>query len=135
MFVAGDLKEITFNHPTLGSGTIYPKANEDGTIRKGGFISDDDDSGATSSGQMIDKMTNTRWSVEATCAWDNQVNLELDVLKGLQESTELAEWTFTHVSGTVWGGLGKPVGDIEGSTANATFTLKVAGGGKLAKVA
>ena len=30
--VGGDIIEAAFNHPTLGSGVIFPKANEDGTL-------------------------------------------------------------------------------------------------------
>ena len=41
----GDILEITFNHPTLGSGTIYPKSGEDSTLITGGFRSEDEDTG------------------------------------------------------------------------------------------
>ena len=39
-----------------------------------------------------------------------------------------ADWTITHYNGTVWGGKGAPVGDVQGATNAATFTLKISGG-------
>lgn len=129
----GDILEITFNHPTLGSGTIYPKSGEDSTLNLGGFRSEDEDTGIDGSGRMIDKMTRKRWSAECVVAWDNNETLELETIVGLAESPVEADWTITHISGTVWGGKGKPVGDLEGS-GMATFKFKVAGGLKMKKI-
>ena len=33
--VGGDIVELTFNHPTLGSGIIFPKSAEDSTFDLG----------------------------------------------------------------------------------------------------
>ena len=53
--IGGDILEITFNHPTLGSGIIFPKAAEDSTFDLGGFRSNDDAAGVDGSGEMIDQ--------------------------------------------------------------------------------
>lgn len=132
--IGGDILEITFNHPTIGSGTIYPKSAEDSTIDLGGFRSEDDENMIDGSGAMIDKMTRARWGVETKVAWDNNVAQELEKLNDLAASPVQADWTITHISGTVWGGTGKPVGDLKGSGNDGTFSLKIAGGGKLKKI-
>jgi hypothetical protein len=42
MAVHGDILEVTYNHPTLGSGVFYPKANEGNKFDPGGFRNNDD---------------------------------------------------------------------------------------------
>lgn len=134
MATGGDIVEITFNHPDLGSGTIFPKSNEESSFNLGGFRSDDDQNGITGSGEMIDKMNRVRPSIECTVAWDMNVREDLEKVSAMAESPKLADWTVTHVNGVVYGGKGKPVGDYTGSGNNATFPLKVAGGGKFKKI-
>jgi hypothetical protein len=51
---------------------------------------------------------------------------ELDKLVKLAESPKLADWTFNHISGAIWSGKGKPVGDVQGATNSAQIGLKVA---------
>jgi len=132
--IGGDILEVTFNHPTLGSGIIFPKAAEDSTFDPGGFRSNDDDGMIDGSGQMIDELTRIRWSLESTIAWDMNSREDLTKLVALNSDPVLAEWTFTHINGTVWGGQGKPVGDMKGNGKAATFPLKIAGGGVLQKI-
>ncbi len=134
MAVGGDIIEITFNHKTLGSGTVFPKAAEDSTFNLGGFRSNDDANMVDGGGNMIDQMNNTRWSLETTVAWDMNDEKTLEKLSELAESPVLADWTLSHVNGSVYGGKGKPVGDLSGNGNAATFPLKLAGGGKLKKI-
>lgn len=134
MAVGGDITEITFNHPTLGSGTIFPKAAEDNTFNLGGIRSGDDNNMIDGSGKMIDQMSQTRWSLETTVAWDMNIANELEKLVDLASSPVLADWTISHINGTVYGGKGKPVGDLNGNGNTATFPLKISGGGKLKKL-
>lgn len=134
MAVGGDIIEITFNHPTVGSGVIFPKAGEDSTFDTGGFRSNDDANMVAGNGEMIDQMNRVRWSLEATIAWDMNVRGDLEKLVELAESPVEAEWTITHINGTVYGGTGKPVGDMQGNGNAATFTLKISGGNKLKKI-
>ena len=129
--VGGDITEITYNHPTLGTGTIYPKAKEDSTLNLGGFRSEDDENGVDGSGRTIDKMNRVRWSAECVIGWDNNVAKELEAIVAMAESPVEADWTVTHVSGQVYGGTGKPVGNLDGAMGAATFSLKIAGGGKM----
>ncbi len=132
--VGGDFTEVTFNHPTIGSGTFYPKSGEDGTIDLGGFRSDDEAEGITGSGDAIDVMKNKRWKAEVVCAWSTTQRQDTDVLGQLAADVLPAEWTFAHVSGAIYGGKGKPVGDIVGSGGAGTFPLVVSGGGGMTRI-
>lgn len=134
MAVGGDIIEITFNHPTVGSGVILPKASEDSTFDLGGFRSNDDVNMVAGNGEMIDQMNRVRWSLETVIAWDMNTRGDLEKLVELAESPVEAEWTITNINGTVYGGTGKPVGDMQGNGNAATFTLKISGGNKLKKI-
>lgn len=132
--IGGDIIEITFNHPTLGSGIIFPKAAEDSEFDLGGFRSNDDDEGVDGSGEMIDQLTQKRWSFSGTIAWDMNTREDLEKLTLLAGDPVQADWTVTHINGAVYGGKGKPVGDMKGNGNAATFPLKIAGGGKMKKI-
>lgn len=134
MFTGGDLLEISYKHPVIGEGTWFPKSNEDGTADFGGYRSNDDANMITGDGQMIDQMNRVRWSFEGTVAWDTATNDELNQARLLASSPVLADWTVTHINGTVWGGKGKPVGDIQGNTNTAQMSIKISGGGQLTKI-
>lgn len=136
----GDITEISFNHPTLGSGTFFPKANEDDTYDLGGFRSDDDQDMVAGNGDMIDKINRKRWFVEATIAGNlnssnnSNASSDLELLRLLASSPVLGDWAISHISGTVWKGKGKPVGDIQENVNAATIGFKVSGGGLLKKI-
>lgn len=134
MFTGGDIKEISYKHPTLGTGTWFLKASEDGTFDPGGYRSEDDANAVTGDGQMIDKINRVRWTFEGVVAWDVSVNDELDQARKLAASPVLADWTITHITGTIWGGKGKPVGDIQGNTNTAQMSIKLSGGGLASKI-
>lgn len=132
--VGGDITEITYNHPTLGDGVLFPKAGEDSTFDPGGFRSSDDANMVDGGGNMIDQLNRVRWSFEGTLAWDMNDREELDKLQSMAGNPQLATWTVTHINGTVWRGTGKPVGDIQGNANAATIALKLAGGGQMKKI-
>lgn len=134
MAVGGDITEITYNHPTLGTGVIYPKASEDSTYDLGGFVSNDEANAIDGSGTMIDKMNRKRWFFQVAVSWDMNSRKELEKLVALASDPTAADWTFTHINGTVYGGNGKPVGDLSGNGNAATFPLKVSGGGILKSI-
>lgn len=133
-FVGGDILEMSYKHPIIGTGTWFPKSAEDGTIDPGGYRSTDDANMVTSSGEMIDQMNRVRWSFEGIIAWDMSLSNELDQARQLASSPVLADWTITLINGTVWGGKGKPVGDIQGSTNSPQMSVKISGGGLLTKI-
>ena len=133
-YSGGDLIEITCNHPTLGSFSFATKSNESYTLDPGGFRSNDDANMITGSGTFIDQVNRVRWSFEGPLMADFVSNNEILNLPELASSSELATWTFTHISGTIWRGKGKFVGDIKVDTKTKQLTAKIAGGGKLEKL-
>jgi hypothetical protein len=134
-YIGGDIIEVTYSHPTLGSGTLYCKANEDITIDPGGHRSDDDASGVAGDGQMIDKINRVRWSVDSLpILWDMTNTDELQKLADMAASPVLGNWTINHINGKIWGGKGKPVGDVGGGTNTAQIPLKLAGSDTLKSI-
>jgi hypothetical protein len=132
--VGGDILEITFNHPTLGTGTWFGKAAEDSEFDLGGFRTNDDENQVDGGGRMIHQMNQVRWSADLVISWDANVSNELDQATNLAGDPVSADWTISHSNGTVWGGKGKPVGDIKANGNEATIELKLSGGGKLRKI-
>lgn len=134
MAVGGDIIEVTYNHPTIGSGIFSPKAAEDSTYDLGGFRSADEANGIDGGGNMIDQLNRARWSFEVPISWDMNDKQELEKLSAMTASPVPADWTFSHINGTVYAGKGKPVGDINANGNSAMATLKVSGGGILKKI-
>lgn len=133
-YTGGDLVEITCNHPTLGSFTFATKSNESYTLDPGGNRSNDDENGVAGNGVFIDQINKVRWSFEGPLMADFESNNEILNLPLLAESSEQGTWTFSHVSGVVWRGKGKFVGQIQVDTNTAQISAKLAGGGKLEKL-
>mgnify|MGYP001548627412 CR=1 FL=1 len=133
-YSGGDLVEITCNHPTLGNFNFATKSNESYTLDPGGNRSNDDANGIAGDGTFIDQVNKVRWGFEGPLMADFTSNNEMENIPKLAESSELATWTFTHISGVIWRGKGKPVGDFQIDTNTAQITAKLAGGGKLEKL-
>jgi hypothetical protein len=134
-YVGGDILEVTYNHEIEGSGTIFCKSNEDGTLDPGGLRTNDDANSVTGNGRMINQMNRVLASFEGTIAWDMTDRDELAKLAKLAASPILADWTISSVSGAIWGGKGKPVGDIQGNTNTALIKLKLAFESQLKQIA
>ena len=134
MATGGDIVEITYSHPTIGSGVLYPKSAEDSTFDTGGFRSEDDANMIDGGGNMIDKMNRVRWEFDGTISWDANVAEELEQLVALSSSPVLAMWTFASINGTVYQGKGKPVGDLKGNGNTAQVAIKISGGGALIQI-
>lgn len=130
----GDITEVTFNHPTIGTGVIYPKSNEDSNYDLGGLRGNDDANMVDGAGNNIRQLNRVRWFFEIVVAWDSS-NETLEKLNQLAGDPVEADWTFTNVNGSVYGGKGAPVGDVQGNGNTSVITLKVAGGGKMKKIA
>lgn len=133
--IGGDITEITFNHPTIGTGILFPKSDEDSELDLGGYRSGDEEKGIDGGGNMIDTMTLSRWSFSSVVAGDTQTREDLEKLSRLTADPVPAVWTITHISGSIYQGTGKPVGDVKQALKGATIQLKVAGGGAAKKIA
>jgi len=127
MAVGGDIIEVTYNHPTIGQGVVYPKANEDSTFNIGGFETADDDDAIDGSGKMIQQLNRKRGFFKVVAVNDMQVKT-FETMKSLGASSVSATWTFTVANGRVYQGLGIPVGLNEANANTSVFDLKVASG-------
>ena len=127
MAVGGDILEVTYNHPTLGSGTFFPKSSEASTYDTGGFRSKDEANGIDGSGTPIDTMNQVRGYFETTVSNDMNTNLDLEKAVALAAHPVPATWTFSVINGVSYSGKGKPVGDLNGDIDKAIFKLKVSG--------
>lgn len=134
MPVGGDIIEVTYNHPTLGSGVFYPKASEDSTFDLGGFRGNDDANMVDGGGRNMRQLNRVRWSFEVLLSWDMNTARELQTLTAMAKDPQEATWTMTSINGSVFQGTGAPVGDINGNGNPSTFTLKVAGGLELTQI-
>lgn len=134
LYRGGDIIEIVCQHPTLGEFRFSPKANESFTLDPGGIRTNDDSSQITGNGQAIYQMNKVRWSMEGPVGVDFTSGNEMENLPKLSESIEEGTWTISHISGNIWKGKGKVVGDLQPDSNAATMTLKVSGSGKLEKL-
>jgi hypothetical protein len=130
MAIAGDVREITFNNEDAGSGTFKPIAGEDGTFDLGGRRTLDEDV-ITSDGDKISMMS---WKFENPVRWDAANGKDLEKLTILSGSTKQTDWTFELMDGTIYGGIGRPVGDLVGSSKDGTIAMKITGGGGLREI-
>ncbi len=131
IYQGGDVTAITCQHPTLGDYIFFPKSNESFTLDPGGYRNNDDANGITSGGQIINQKNRVRWSAEGPVAVDFAADTEMKGLRDLAASSELGTWTFDHISGAIYKGLGIVVGDIQPDTNTAMLTLKVSGSGEM----
>ena len=132
-FVFGDCVEITCNH--LGNTyRFFPKANESFNVDKGGVRGNDDMNQVTSNGQMMSQLNRGRWAVDGPIAVDQISDAELTSLNLMAGSPSLGIWQFAKISGAIYKGTGRPVGDIATDSNAGTLNLKVSGGGVLQKI-
>lgn len=126
MISAGDLRELTCEHPELGARVFEPKSGEDHNMMIGGFKSNDDDGNITSAGQRIDQKNRYPWSLEPTIGANNG---DIDYLQNCANSTIEAQWTATFANGDTRTGKGIPVGDLTENRNAGTIGFKIAGSG------
>ncbi|WP_158993440.1 hypothetical protein [Mucilaginibacter sp. L196] len=129
-YIGGDFTEVTCMHP-LGSFRYAPKSNEAFTPDKGGLRSNDEANSVTGGGVSIVIINNKRWSIEGSIAVDFVSDNEMGSLNAMAGDPHDGVWTFSHVSGAIWKGTGRPVGEITPDTNTASVKLKVSGGGVL----
>ena len=126
-FVGGDVIEVSYSHPTLGTGKFYPKAGEDNTYDLGGFRGNDDANMIAGNGESIRQLNRVRGFFE--CVYANDMNTKQDYEQACALAADPVEatWTFTGQNGVVYTMIGSPVGDIQPNINQATFTMKVMG--------
>ena len=125
MSAHGDITEITYKHPTLGSGNFIAVANQTNSLDLGGFRTADDDGMIGSNGDPIFQMNRVRGSFEVMLTNDGDT---LERLKNLAASSTPAVVTFSLINGRIYKGSSKPVGDLKVETNTGNVTVKFAGG-------
>lgn len=126
MAVHGDIIEVTYNHPTIGSGVFFPKAAEGNTFDPGGIRNSDDANGIAGDGSLILTKNRVRGFFEIMIENDMNTRNDAEVIKALSADPLPAQWTISVINGTVWAGSGVPVGDINPDVNAGTMTLKIA---------
>jgi hypothetical protein len=132
--VGGDVIEITYNNPNVGSGVFFAVSSADSEIDLGGFRNNESKEGITGSGDAIWQMTNRRWSFSVDVANDMNTRQDLENLVALAEDLDETQITIQWINGITYGGSGKPVGDYKLNAKSSVFKLNWEGSGKLAQV-
>lgn len=127
MAVHGDISEVRYNHPTLGSGIFFPKANEGNVFDPGGLRNNDDTSMVAGNGNVMFQKNRIAASFTVLIENDSVSRKDYAKVQALQASSANADFTITHVNGSVWKVTGQPVGAIEVDVNAGTFSLKVVG--------
>ena len=128
MAAHGDITEVTYNHPTIGSGVFYPKANEGNKFDPGGIRNNDDASSIAGDGQLIVQKNRVVGFFEVLVENDGRnKGSALDLVK-LTADPVAADWTFSLINGQVYSCNGIHVGDIQPDVNAGTFSLKVVTG-------
>lgn len=125
---AGDIIEISYNHPTVGSGVLSPVTAQDNEYDLGDVRTVDDENSVTAKGEAIYVMNTKRWKATTLVTSDMNVRQEYEKMIAISKSLDEATWTFLHINGTVYRGKGKPVGDLKLNVNAGTFSLMVSGG-------
>lgn len=112
MAVHGDIKELTVNHPIIGSVSFTPKANEDNQYEPGGLRNGDDVNQIAGNGGLIWQKNRRRGELTIVVENDVLTRQDAEKLHQLSESPIEGVWTFSTMSGAIFRGTGMPVGDI-----------------------
>ena len=123
-YKGSDVKEVTINHPTVGSFSLFCKAGEGSNIDLGGIRKNDDKQGITGNGEIMVQQTQNRSSFELPpIAWDKSGKV-LGKLVGLATSSDGSTVTVSYFDGyIVVMQNGHPVGDIVGDGYVGTIPL------------
>jgi hypothetical protein len=124
MAIHGDILELSVAH-SKGNRTFFAKAAEGNTLNVGGVQTVDDTASVTTAGTPMFTMNRVAGSLQVLIENDMNVREDQIFLQGLAGETELGEWTFSMINGSVWRGSGKPVGAIDADTNAGTIALKL----------
>lgn len=132
-YFGGDSTEINLNNPDHGQLTLQCKANEGNTYDLGGRRTVEIT--VTGNGTPINKIANVPWEISVLIAWDMLTLKELQYLVLVAGSTKDTTCTISNINGSVYQGIGRPMGDLKGNTNDSTVPLVLSGGGELKAIA
>jgi len=126
--VGGDIEELAFNDPVLGTGFFQPMKDQDNIFIPGGYENADDGM-VTGNGTLVITKNRNVGSITILLANDTTAaTSDVDIAKALQVSANEQTWTVAHSNGTVWRGKGVIVGALEANTNKSTFQIKINSG-------
>lgn len=128
----GDITEIKWSNPSLGSGFWYPLAGEDSTYNLGGFRGADEGK-VDGAGRLINSLNRMPWMFQVVVANDMVNTNEFEEACAIAASPDPTIFTISNINGAVYSGQGTIQGDLELNGNKSSFSLKVVGGGQLAK--
>lgn len=131
--INGDIVEIAWSNPDLGSGFFFPIANTDSTLNLGGFRGNDQ-AVLDGAGRLMNQKNRMPWSASMETANDPLNTKELEAASALAASTAETVYTITHVSGVRYKGAGTILGNLEGNFNKGSFQLTLTGGGVLVQI-
>jgi hypothetical protein len=133
LVTGGDIKEISWSNSLLGAGFFMPVAGSDSTYDLGGYRGNDQavlDGG----GRLINQLNLKPWMFQVEVSNDMGDTKEFETASAIAASTAETTWTFSHINGFVYKGVGVIQGDLQLNGNKSTFTLKVTGGGVLQQI-
>jgi hypothetical protein len=126
--IGGDVKQISIDHPELGSRLLTPQSGEDFTIIKGGYQNADTETNVSATGKRIYQKNWIPWSVSGKIVLESG---DHDYLQDMATNPKEAVIGFLYMNGQIRVGKGSVVGGIDGETQTHTMTVKFSGSGKL----
>lgn len=124
--IGGDISEISFSNPEVGTGFFYPMSGEEHSLDKGGFRSEDNKA-IDGSGRLIQSMKRAVGTLEVVASNSTETG-DYDNACAIAASTAETTWTIAMLNGDVWKGTGVIQGDIKLNTYKTNFTLTVVSG-------
>ncbi len=135
-YSGGAIVDLVCNHETAGTLVLKTKAAEDNSLDLGGIRGADDKSMISGDGtETIRSLNPGRWEAKMTILWDMITRQEVQKLIEIAGSPIEGTWTITHINGSIYQGVGSPVGEIAANTNNVTAPLTLQGANGLKKIA
>jgi hypothetical protein len=132
MGASGDTRELTIDHPSLGSRSFGVQADQSITLDLGGFSSERQNNG---NGSGHKKMTAKMWEIAGLQIDCNLSDGDLEFLQAIQNNPDDATITWDHITGVVYRGKGSIEGDLKLDTNTGYVATTLTGNGKLEAVA
>lgn len=129
--IAGDVRELAYDHSELGNRIFECKSGEDANIMRGGYKNNDDDGNIGANGTRISQMNAFPWSLEVTIIAKPG---DFDYLQAASQNPLEGTITATFMDGSVRVGSGQPVGDVQENKQAGTIGFKIAGSGTFEEI-
>ena len=114
--MAGDTKELVFNHPNVGRRTYYVQADQGITFSLGGYNKERQQNGVPGSGHA--KMNAKPWMLEGLQLEIDMTNDDLEYIQDITDSPIDCTITWDHIDGYIYEMQGSTEGEIKVDSRN-----------------